>query len=398
VNKLLVRRGIPIMGLTLAVCLSAIGLTLALGRSLRLGAPVLIYGYVDGDVNAYDFRRQEARVALPGAIQPDSSFFWSPDRSAALRVTLEQAAPPEETAFVLTLYPHWGTEAVPLPGRFDGYSTPAWSPDGRSVIVPACRRVDDDPGCDPFVFYRIAWDGGIFEALEHAVLADFPRSWSWLNDHTLRIWRAETLLDLDLTTGATALLFDGLPPQPRAVRWADDLSRLAYYTSTEEPFCLHVLVVAEGETQTVSCDDIDVNAPFGLAADGQTIYYARGADREIRLYDSTTRTDRPAADPPVVLDWSLDTLYPVPGTSLLIHHATFDGTTTTLIDTASGEAKPWVLNLANLRAEAQFSPAPTGWPVAILRDDPGSLGLLWPGATTRNWLNTHACCALAWME
>ena len=264
------------------------------------------------------------------------------------------------------------------------------------MILPACRRVGDDPGCRPFIFYRIARDGTVFEALELAALADLPRVWEWLDAHTLRIWRAETLLDLDLETGATHTLFDGLPPQPRAVRWTDDLSRLAYYTSTDEPFCLHVLVLAEGEAQTVSCDRIDVNAPFGWAADGQTVYYARGADREIRLYDSATRADRPAADPPVVLDWPLDWLYPLPRTSLLIHHATFDGTTTTVIDTATGQAAPWALNLANLRTNARFVPAPDGWPVAILRDDPGSLGLLWPDQGALEWLNSHACCTLVW--
>ena len=394
------RRRLLIVLLGGVVCLGVLLLVWLIGRPLAPRGPVLIYGYrtegLNGDIVVYDPVVDETRVLFSGGVAPDSDYFWSPDRSALLRATLDPGvADQADSAFTFTLYANWLSDPVALPGRFDGYSTPAWAPDGQTVIVPACQVTPPDIVCATYVFYRIEVADPQLLPIDLPDLAGLPRTWAWADDDTLLVWRGDGLLRLELESGAAQTLVDGLLTQPRNLYWTPDRSRLAYQT-TLDAVCLHVLVLADGAPQTVACGDIATQTPFGWLPDGTTLFYVRGDADEVRLYDSQTQTERSAAQPPVTLTWSLDALYSLPGTDMLIRHGTFGGLSTTLIDVTTGQARDWPLDLRNPSSDGRFVPALNGAWIAVLQREHGRLDLVTPDDPTPQFIHGRACCTLVW--
>ncbi len=380
------------------LCTSAILLARWVGSTFPFGSPLLLYGNREsGDIRVYDLRVNDSLVVFEDAVAPDGNYFWSPNRRDLLRVHLDGD-------FRFDLYRGWFSEPLRVGDGFDGYSTPQWSPDGRSVIVPACKQEPTGTICRRWSFYYVDLAQPQMRVLDWPELRPppgktgfLPRSWGWLDNETLLLWWQTTLLTLNLIDGTSETRATGLHATSRNIQWTPDFDRVMYFT-TNGDFCLHVFVLAESEVQPAICGDLEVNGNAGWLPDNETVYFTMrdaSGEHEIRLYDSVRRSQRNAANPPVYLDWGFDYVYPLPGTPYLVHHATFNRHRFHLIDTERGKVEAILLNFARPMRGGAFTAAPNGEVIAAINQD-DRLFLLWPDVYQPRFITNDACCGITW--
>lgn len=354
---------------------------------------MLIYPRVGVGIVVYEQRLESSHVIFPIPFALDIDFYWSPDRRSVLQVELDTQSPTEENAYIFTLYPDWYADPITITGRFNGYSTPRWSPDGQTVIMPACPQLGT--GCGFFDFYRIARDNPQLEEIPYPELASIPDDWQWYDNHTLIIVDEREVVLLDLNTGESETLVSNLPIQLRGIHWTDDFSRMSYFVNDGNNFCLRVLIFAEGDSNEVVCGGLNRNHPVGWLDDGETLYYVRGDDDEIRLYDSVARVDQSATDPPTFLDWAFDLLYPLPQTPYLVHHATFNRQVIELINTETRQIEQVAFDVRGY-SDADFVPSPDGSLIALRLRERGLLGLIRLDEVEAHWIESVVCCVMVW--
>lgn len=375
------------------LCAVTIALMGWVGHHFDLSPPILIYAKVGDGIRAYDERLDTSILLFPMLNPLNVDFYWSSDRRAVVSVHLESQGATDENAFVFTLYPVWHADPVDV-AAFDRYTTPHWSPDGESLIVQGCV-FQTDAACTRTYFYRIRRDEPMLETLDFPELSGLVREWQWLDDHRLILWRDRELLTLDLVRGESEVAFNGVPPQPREIHWADDMSRVSYLVSSGNDLCLRVLVIAEGEQQEVGCGELNASNPIGWMDDGHTLFYVRGDEDEIRLYDSVLRVDRSATNPPTFLDWSFDGLFSLPHTPYLVHHATFGRQVLEVINIETAQLEPIVFTMQGF-SDVEFVPAPDGRQIAMRLREQGTLGLVRFEEVVPIWVDSIACCSVEW--
>ena len=381
---------------TSVLCILIILLANWIGRNFKVGVPLLIFGQEDTDtIVVYEPRFDQIFPIFENVNLANSNndFFWSSDRRRMLKVTLDTQSE-EDSAFIFQVYRDWHDSPIDIDGRFGSYSTPRWSPDGQSLILPACRQLNT--GCGFWNFYLLQGDMTQFIEIDYPEIASLPRDWQWYNNDTLIVWQDRAIFLLDLASGAVETVVEGVPPQPRNIRWTDNFSRLSYQDGHNRFYCLYVLFLAEGDPREVTCEGINPNSPYGWLADGRTVYYIQGDDDALRLYDSVEDGSRGISDAPYLLDWTQDGLYPIPQTPYLLHHATFGRSSWQIIDTHNGEISQLAFTSRSTSRGDIVVPSPAGDSIVIVQENNGLLQVISLEVLEPQFIDQVICCLVLW--